>query len=359
MNYPEIVECFNNIMQDIGNGFQYKKEIDGWISYLKKNSIHLERLNRFLKQLDYVTKRNKENFRFQSFGNEVLEEERWLFILALLIHAENLKKVFVEMGLSNEIFKDTVQELFRKMEIASKEGKPIYDINYNWLIRIFSFNIIQVGRLQFGFGRLEEPLYVLQNQLNKQIRMFMLKQCFDEEGYIEELGIEKKWISEFEEKALYFEGTEIAHDGRFKRKKVFLNKDEWKIISKPGDSVVEVHIPNGGKLEIKECLKSFSRFEELSKKMRYAYSGYVCRSWLMGGSLQPYVKKNCNIDRFRNLFILYPHKRSDNEIWKRVFKLNQKPDENYIPITTLQKDIINAYREGRRIFGGAGFKPCN
>ncbi len=359
MNYPEIVECFNNIMQDIGNGFQYKKEIDGWISDLQKNSIHLERLNQFLVQLEYVTKRNRDNFRFHSFESNVLEEERWLFIVALVIHAVNLKKAFKEMGLPNEVFKETIQELFRKMEIASREGRQIYDVNLNWLIRIFSFNIIQVGRLQFGFGRLEEPLYVLQNHLNKQIRMFMLKQCFDEEGYIEEPGMEKKWISEFEEKALYFEGTEIGHDGRFKRKKVFLNKDEWKIISKPGDSVVEVHIPNGGKLEIKECLKSFSRFEELSKKMRYAYSGYVCRSWLMGGSLQPYVKKNCNIDRFRNLFVLYPHKRSDNEIWKRVFKLNQKPDENYIPITTLQKDIINAYREGRRIFGGAGFKPCN
>lgn len=48
-----------------------------------------------------------------------------------------------------------------------------------------------------------------------------------------------------------------------------------------------------------------------------------------------------------------------SEIWKRVFKLNKKPDENYIPITKLQKNIINAYREGRRIFGGAGFRVCS
>lgn len=356
MNYSEIEECCNNIIEDAGNGFRYKKEIDGWISYLKKNSIHMERLNQFLMQLDYVTKRNKENFRFQSFESKVLDEDRWLFIVALLIHAENLKKVFGEMGVSNEVFKETIQELFRKMEIACKEGKQVYDINLNWLIRIFSFNIIQVGRLQFGFGELKEPLYVLQNQMNGKIRLFMFNQSFNEEGYIEELESEKKWISEFEEKELYFEGTEITTDGRFNRKKISLSKAEWKKISEPSDRVVEVHVPSGGKLEIEECLESFSRFKELSEKMHYVYSGYVCRSWLMGGSLQPYIRKNCNIDRFRSLFALYPNKRSESEIWKRVFKLNHKPDENYKPVTVLQKDILNAYQEERKIFGGAGFR---
>lgn len=59
------------------------------------------------------------------------------------------------------------------------------------------------------------------------------------------------------------------------KEKSLFNKAKWKIISKPGDPVVEVHIPSVRKLEREECLKSFSRFEEISKNMRYVYSGYV------------------------------------------------------------------------------------
>lgn len=100
-------------------------------------------------------------------------EEKNVFIIALIFHCNHLEKLYMKLGIEYSIFLETVSELPRKMRLAVKEGKSIFEINLLWLEGIFTFRILKIGRLQYAFGRLDDPLYVFQNKENGAIIAFL------------------------------------------------------------------------------------------------------------------------------------------------------------------------------------------
>lgn len=353
MRYKQWRDWFQEILAKIRISVVCKNVLLSWYDEIMQDEIAIGSMKKFLCFLDLVMEKNREYFLMSSENVYVKDDERKAFIVALMIHSKKLLNLFVKLNLPVDIFYSTIEELPRKMEIAISNNVELESVNLDWLMRIFTFNVIQVGRLQFGFGLLSDPLYILQNLESGEIRLFLKDQFFDEQGDVTSRQDKQFQKSEFIETLSMFRGNNITKEGRLKVEKTVLSKTKWRIVVSSGEQIVEVHIPTGTKLNVDECIEAFERFEKICQEILYKGKCFICRSWLMGCSIRKCLCSSSNIVRFQDLFVLYPSYRGEEEIWKRVFNLQTKPDEKFSPISSLQKNLCEGYKRGE-IFGGGG-----
>lgn len=71
-----------------------------------------------------------------------------------------------------------------------------------------------------------------------------------------------------------------------------------------GDSVIEVHIPSGGKLDCEAALASLDMARAFFAHYfpDYSYTCFTCHSWLLDDTLKAYLPPESNIVRFGDLF---------------------------------------------------------
>ena len=92
---------------------------------------------------------------------------------------------------------------------------------------------------------------------------------------------------------------------------------------KKGDPVIEVHIPEDGKLDRASCEESLKQAREFFKTYfpEYDYKCFTCHSWLLDASLKDILGEESNISKFREMFTLDFAEESD-AIFKYVFRWN-------------------------------------
>lgn len=128
-----------------------------------------------------------------------------------------------------------------------------------------------------------------------------------------------------------------------------------------GDSVLEVHIPQGEPLNTKSCLDSFQQAKEFfaefypDKKPDY----FICDSWLLCPQLEHISDENSNLVQFMKLWtqIPFPSDNSSQAI-ERVFGFGFKSEDlpNAPEMTRLQKKLKAYLLNGGQINMSAGFR---
>lgn len=350
VNLGENDSWFRNTVSAMNGSKEYKEELINKYNLILDDMRLLDKVSKYVRYLRVEDK----------VDNIYVEKhEKWLFIIALILFSKNLKSIYDKYKIPQEMFISTISEVLRKMKAAQKLGKEIWDVNVTWLEELFKFNIIQAGRLQFCFAKVNEPVYLLQNEEGK-VNIFLDGLKFDEKGdlvkCVDDKDLNSGNKSRFYESKDCYIGNIITLQGKILNEMIWLDKKKWKIKIDPNTSILEVHIPEEEKLETKLCLDSFNKIEEICRKIPYHYEGYICRSWLMGSSLIKYLEVDWNIFRFQQLFNLYPCYREEKEIWKRVFGLEIKPEKGFVPTSSLQKKILDGYEQGDIISGGAGIR---
>ena len=73
---------------------------------------------------------------------------------------------------------------------------------------------------------------------------------------------------------------------------------------KKGDNVLEIHIPEGGKLTPDICEESIWRAKEFFAKYfpEFEYTVFTCHSWLLDDTLKEFLHDDSGIIRFGNMF---------------------------------------------------------
>ena len=115
------------------------------------------------------------------------------------------------------------------------------------------------------------------------------------------------------------------------------------------ENVVEVHIPEGGKLSSEECSRSFSLADDFFARyfsaVKYRY--YSCHSWLLDEGLKEILGEDANICRFGARFQIFERDESD-AILKYVFRWDATRENlnNYMANGTLAKAIKERAQKG-------------
>lgn len=85
---------------------------------------------------------------------------------------------------------------------------------------------------------------------------------------------------------------------------------------KKGDSVLQLHIPGGGKLLIDSCVESINRAIAIVEKHfpEFEYRYITCLSWLLDGSVADLLGEGSNVLKFATLFEIVANNESDSII---------------------------------------------
>jgi hypothetical protein len=122
---------------------------------------------------------------------------------------------------------------------------------------------------------------------------------------------------------------------------------------KPGDPIIEVHIPAGESLSPVLCAASFD-----AARRHFAHTpwvGFTCVSWLLAPRLNEVVPATSHILAFQRLFTPLPCAMDDRQTIERVFGMWPLQSQDAPRITGLQRALIEFYARGNQLNGGAGF----
>lgn len=130
-----------------------------------------------------------------------------------------------------------------------------------------------------------------------------------------------------------------------------------KLPFKRGDTVINVHIPSCGKLDINECKKSFydavSFFNAYFPELKWDY--FLCESWLVYGNNDKFMDKNSNILKFTNLFTVNYSVHYEYQTYERLYNLKHTPvfrsQLKRLPENTSLQKLAKKYRLAGNRFG--------
>ncbi|MDE6758184.1 MAG: acyltransferase domain-containing protein [Clostridia bacterium] len=91
-----------------------------------------------------------------------------------------------------------------------------------------------------------------------------------------------------------------------------------------GEKVINIHIPQGEKLNIDECKKSLCKANEFFKEYfpQFKYGYYFCESWLLCENNRKFMDENSNIVKFMNLFDIRCNIPYEKQTFERIFGID-------------------------------------
>lgn len=128
-----------------------------------------------------------------------------------------------------------------------------------------------------------------------------------------------------------------------------------------GRTVIETHIPRGGKLDPQECLKSFEAAEAFFDRHFPGHGAkyFFCDSWLLSPDLGELLDDNSNILKFSGLWTHIPFKPDHSaQAIRHIFGINfvRKDLEQFPEDTSLQRKVKTRLQSGRDVNMGAGYR---
>jgi hypothetical protein len=218
-----------------------------------------------------------------------------LYVYAFVAVLPHVRKWQDERGIPEEVAWTTLADLGRVMAIQRRiHGEPGVGVG-DWLTLHFRGAIYELGRLQFARGRIGS------------------------------------WAE-----ALAAAGAHV----------------------RPGDHVLDLHIPESGPLTPEACDASLAAARAFfaSHFPDEPYTVATCGSWLLDEQLEEYLDADSNIVRFQRRFHLVPGgSAADSDIFRFVFR---RPDVSLDDVpqrTRLERAIVAHLRAGRHWLNRTGW----
>lgn len=221
-------------------------------------------------------------------------------LAAALLISEDAYASYRRLGIPDEIFYDTFGDISVWVDTAKREERIDGLLEISWIRHCLYLNIFKLGRMQYQFYKTD---YIPSGLSPLQIAKAPIK-----------------------------------------------NKSR----------VLNIHIPEGGRLGFSECESSICTARKFFAEYfpDYDYKGFVCDSWLLDPGNGEFMNPESNIMKFPNLFctVFKPHK-TNKEIIRRLWGA-QNEKRNYILLpedTDLQRRTKKYLLSGGKTGNGYGF----
>ena len=127
-----------------------------------------------------------------------------------------------------------------------------------------------------------------------------------------------------------------------------------------GDNLINVHIPEGEKLDKDKCEESFDTANEFFQKFfpDFKYEYYFCESWLLFEGNRDFMKKDSNIVRFTDMFEHCYSVKIDIQAIERIYGKRKLMKKNYSENTDLQRRAKEYMLKGNKLGVGAAVRKA-
>lgn len=224
--------------------------------------------------------------------------------------------------------------------------------NLGWCHRVLIGNTIRLGRLQFIHRVYNRPFRAYRNRGTGQVHLLAEDGTqFTSGGRVLREGT-PAWVATLDKRQGSVTGIPVV-DGYGSSQLVELDLREWSEVLRPGDPILEIHIPEDGPMDFDLCSDSLvqarDRFGDLFPDRPFNVFG--CFSWLLDPHLQQILPATSNIVRFQRACHLFPLVEGDGRgSLSRIFHTE---DLAAAPASTsLQRAVLEHMVAGGGLYGG-------
>ncbi len=219
---------------------------------------------------------------------------------------------------------------------------------------------LNVGRLRYEISHLH-GVYLLKNKLDGKRVLFLADMPMNEAGLHRDAPplLEGGFDAFFREEETDFVGTPVWENGRCAADVMRLPKEEWEVLLRPGDTMLDVHIPGHLPLTVESCAESYARARELFEKCYPEISpkGFHCHSWMMAPELAEVLKPTSNLLAFQKPYLRYPVPTKGEDVLNFVFFLRFTTFADLPEDTSLQHALKAKYLKGEYLYEYGGVIP--
>lgn len=267
-----------------------------------------------------------------------------------------------EHQISMEILRSTLSDVTIWMEDYERRNGRYGLSNYGWLMNHLNCRLFRLGRLQYILKQFSGAIKVYRHAASRKVCALSVSGInFRGDGQIDGTNSifdrQSAWTSTLFEQENKVQGYPVRPLGYADKTPVVLPRDEWSEVLAAGAAVLDVHIPEDGRLDHQACgesMKQAVRFYR-DKFPETKIEALVCTSWLLDPQLQLILDKNANIVKFQREVYLYPVLSDDRQIFERVFHTATPDVRQLNAASSLQKAILKHVKAGNRMHGAAMF----
>jgi len=273
--------------------------IQGYASEILRDGVERSDLSELIEVLGQVVNKEWAGQRGIRLPELLWRDEGLYGLLAFLELADGVVERNAGVGIPAEISWATLADLGRHIDIYfRRHGATGFD-NWSWVVRHFSGQLFQLGRLQF----------------------------------------ERSLLPRMASASVDLERA-----------------------AGPGGRVLDLHIPEAGPLTPASCDAAFvmARAFFSTTFVDETYEVVTCDSWLLDRQLSDYLPPESNIIQFQRRFkVLEEHNDPGNSIVKFIFHTDECDVTELHPSTTLERAIIEHIGTGRLWRNCLGWMPLS
>ena len=260
-----------------------------------------------------------------TLGASLGDDAELFYLVVALGFIPSVKSYHQRLNLPAPVMKDTVLQVARYCDncLRGRGRLGIYLNQLGWLANYMSPNLyFRIGRFEFWKRIFRYPVYVFRRRSDQATVALSLgglsftaagDRCLA--GEPEPPG---HWRSVYEETDQATLGTPVTPWGRAGREPVRLPREEWACVLKSGDTILEMHIPNGGQMtpsaaesSMREAFHFFNtRFPEPPVR------GIASCSWIFSNQIEECLPPEANLAQLvRRLYLLPSPSHANSGLW--------------------------------------------
>lgn len=337
------------------------------------NAAHLLRENgellsfaSYCRSLIFESSYSEDYLSFLGFPKPATEEHNLNDFFGLLVHLSGIdvvEKRYHERGIPLRYMKASYRSVYIWIHsFYDTFGRWGHNREFPRMLYIENLRIIRIGRLEFETNFFRGNVVVLQSRKDGNVALLSEGGIpINTDGFISgtnDIRDKHEWYTEYDETDAYYQGHPVINE-RVLSNLTRYSKNEWSLIARKGSNSLNIHIPRDGKLSFMDSSESI----ELAKKFYTKYfpdrkhSLFECHTWLFDLQIPKMLGENSGIVIFRNLFNIFPEALGEFGAMVSVFSEAPFDIFKWDAKTTLQRKIIELYKNGGRMFAAGGIIP--
>ncbi len=288
-----------------------------------------------------------------------LGKQAGLFYLLLSLEwPPRLKAYHEKLGYPPAVTDDTLVQIsvFEENHKRGRGELGIYENQFPWLATYISMPYVKLGRFEYQLHPYGGGVNVWRREQDGVVLALAEDGTRVGDDGLRLVGEEGGWTASLKETDDAVTGYPVDPSGYYVKKEVRLPRPDWTPYLKAGETVLDLHIPAGGKMDWESMAASFKQAPAFFKKHHpdHPWQALIVTTWFMDPRLAQVLPEDSNPMLLQHASYLYPSRPDPDCLWFIFLCPVKGADAAKLPRdTSIQRKLAEFLEQGNTWHGGS------